>query len=82
MTRGEAITTVAETLVNVMAGRAVWVEDGSPLYEALLLLANDEAAHYSRLHGYLVAAGLRRKEPKKRPERGYHDDDGWSVRVR
>lgn len=77
MTRGEAIKTVSESLLNVTAGRSVFIEDPSPLYDALLLLVGEDERDFDRRH-------KRKRDVWKghERERGYHGADGWPVRVR
>jgi hypothetical protein len=73
MTRGEAIKVVSESLVNVMAGQAVFIEDPSPLYDALVMLTGEDALEWSRRHV---------RDERVWSERGYHGKDGWSVAIR
>ncbi len=73
MTRGDAIQVLSETLVNVMAGRAVFVEENTVLYDALLLLTQQDAAQFARNHA---------RNSKVWGQRGYHGADGWPVPVR
>lgn len=73
MTRREAIKVVSETLVNVLAGQAVWVEEDSPLYNAMLLLTEEDATEFTRRH---------KRDEKVWKQRGYHGSDGWPIPVR
>lgn len=69
MTHAEAIETVQRAIISVDTGHPVIILPDGALHAALLALTDEDAR---RTH----------HEPQKRKPRGYHDADGWPVKVR
>lgn len=68
MTHAEAVAVVQQAVVNVDTGHPVFIQPDGALRAALLVLVDEDARHHTH------------REPRK--PRGYHDADGWPVKVR